>query len=1018
MRPLSLTLEGFTCFKQRQTISFDGLELFAIWGPTGAGKTSLLDAMVFALFGRVPRLDERRNRDVISLTRDKAVVIFDFGSGTQKYRVVRTAKRKGAPEAKLEDGDGNLLAEGVRGVEAEILRCLGLSYDAFVQSVMLPQGEFARFLKSQPGQRRVILRDLLRLEVYERMRATAEQRRRDLDARLSGLGQVLGEYADATPEALEALERQLVAAREDQKIKQDQFAALTAYRQELAALRKKTEELEQLRRNIAELDGQEPAMRAARLRIDASERARAAMPQILRAEDAQAAAGQAQDAARRAKAAAENELGQHSRSQRLAEAAAEEATQLGPLRDRIRALDGIRGVLEPKLTALRRLKSAKDGLDAAESRVRAADVELSGLRKDLRDHKREAEKAEERLARVAYDKELDALAQEVARDAMQLAEERKQALAADVGADRAEADASKARAELVKKARMLEQARRKHREGSDALEEAEQARRAAHELHAAVVLRRTLRRGEPCPVCAHEVRTIPKAIPTPGLDAVTERYNQAKRAEAEASAGDKEVTAEHAGLEATASELAKAAALAKGTAQEATGRVARLQGELAKKAGGKFDGDSGATIEERVLSGVKRLAKVRDEYYEESARLRELERKRDVVGKAIEGRETVVEQLREAAGLAGRHVTQILAELEELDAKIRAVTTHPDPAAESAELANQVDEIEGRLEIARAAFAEAQAKLATAQAVAADAAEKAAGTAEEAAALVREAEAAVNAAGFGSLTAAKDAVAEPGEFARLRKSVEDYHVDRETTGRRISVLERELGGREVSEPALNAAGTELEAASRERDAAVGEVATLNDQIQRTRDRLERRKRFGAEQERCKAEHTVYRQLAEELRTDRFQEFVLEEAFHDLARGASERLKELSGRYALRYEDGDILVVDHDNADETRSADTLSGGETFLVSLSLALELSEQIQQAAGAVLLESLFIDEGFGTLDQETLDSATSAIECLRGGGRMVGIITHIRDLADRLPCRIEVDWRSEGSRVSANHS
>src|SRR5579864_7011525 len=106
MRPVSLTLEGFSCFKQQQTVSFDGLELFAIWGATGSGKTSLLDAIVFALFGKVPRLDERRNRDIISLTRDKAVVLLDFSIGRRTYRVVRTARRKGAPDAKLEDGDG------------------------------------------------------------------------------------------------------------------------------------------------------------------------------------------------------------------------------------------------------------------------------------------------------------------------------------------------------------------------------------------------------------------------------------------------------------------------------------------------------------------------------------------------------------------------------------------------------------------------------------------------------------------------------------------------------------------------------------------------------------------------------------------------------------------------------------------------------------------------------------------------------------------------------------------------
>jgi exonuclease SbcC len=116
---------------------------------------------------------------------------------------------------------------------------------------------------------------------------------------------------------------------------------------------------------------------------------------------------------------------------------------------------------------------------------------------------------------------------------------------------------------------------------------------------------------------------------------------------------------------------------------------------------------------------------------------------------------------------------------------------------------------------------------------------------------------------------------------------------------------------------------------------------------------------------------------------------------------------------LEYKQDAFLVLDQDNAGERRSADTLSGGETFLASLALALELSEQVQRAAGAVNLDSLFIDEGFGTLDPETLDTVASAIESLHVGGRMVGIITHIPELTQRLPACVWVEKHAEGSRV-----
>ena len=174
------------------------------------------------------------------------------------------------------------------------------------------------------------------------------------------------------------------------------------------------------------------------------------------------------------------------------------------------------------------------------------------------------------------------------------------------------------------------------------------------------------------------------------------------------------------------------------------------------------------------------------------------------------------------------------------------------------------------------------------------------------------------------------------------------------------------------------------------------------------------KELGEEREEKGARHSVHHELAMALRSDKFQSYLLTEAFARLVRGASETLLELSDqRYTLEVKDDDFRVVDHDNARETRSTDTLSGGETFLASLALALQLSEQVQQAAGAIKLDSIFIDEGFGTLDAETLDVVASAIEGLRDSNRTVGIITHVRALASRMPMRIDVRKAPEGSRV-----
>jgi exonuclease SbcC len=161
---------------------------------------------------------------------------------------------------------------------------------------------------------------------------------------------------------------------------------------------------------------------------------------------------------------------------------------------------------------------------------------------------------------------------------------------------------------------------------------------------------------------------------------------------------------------------------------------------------------------------------------------------------------------------------------------------------------------------------------------------------------------------------------------------------------------------------------------------------------------------------------VLEALAKELRQDRLIAFLQQEALRALADAAADRLAELSEkRYRLAYLGDEFSVIDTWNGEEARSARTLSGGETFLASLALALALSEQVASLSVTerARLDSLFLDEGFGTLDPTSLETVVEAIERLGSDGRVVGVITHVPELAIRLPVRIEVVKSPRGSRI-----
>jgi exonuclease SbcC len=145
-----------------------------------------------------------------------------------------------------------------------------------------------------------------------------------------------------------------------------------------------------------------------------------------------------------------------------------------------------------------------------------------------------------------------------------------------------------------------------------------------------------------------------------------------------------------------------------------------------------------------------------------------------------------------------------------------------------------------------------------------------------------------------------------------------------------------------------------------------------------------------------------------MKANAFERWLLHEAFKNLVFEGSARLRDLSsGDYSFALDDSlNFDIIDHRNADEIRSSRTLSGGETFLASLALALSLADQMAELAsgGTAKLESMFLDEGFGTLDSDTLDTVAGTIEALSARGRMIGLVTHVKDLADRMPVQFLV--------------
>jgi exonuclease SbcC len=199
-----------------------------------------------------------------------------------------------------------------------------------------------------------------------------------------------------------------------------------------------------------------------------------------------------------------------------------------------------------------------------------------------------------------------------------------------------------------------------------------------------------------------------------------------------------------------------------------------------------------------------------------------------------------------------------------------------------------------------------------------------------------------------------------------------------------------------------------------------DIITLKNQVKTLEEKIERAAALRQELEQHKRKMADARTLAQALRGDEFIAFIQQEAYRRLAADGSVHLKVLSSdRYSFTVDEEDFHVIDHWNADEPRPVTTLSGGETFLASLALALALAEGLSGMSSGhkkFALESLFLDEGFGTLDSETLETVVAGIEGLSAHDRLIGIISHIPDLAERMPTRIQVRKSVGGSTIEVS--
>lgn len=1024
MRPLRLRVNGLTCFRDEVDLDLSELSLVAIAGPTGAGKSSLLDAMILALYGFVPRMGAKNLGELVAHGRNALHVVFDFRIEDKVWRIARNVYRgkrsNQAVLAQVVDDGGvpkeNRVANGVKEVEQHLKGILGIDGEAFTQAVILPQGRFQDFLKATPGDRRKILIELLGLRVYDLMRVKATELASAVSAEIGILEAQLGDAATLDEGAIAALEAErdeAVSARDEaQRQLREVREALTEASAVLALISRKSKHLAERERLVSKtIEIESKRSRLARLRsvlplvpsLEECERLKVRLAQADRQLEASASAV---DTARREADGAKNAL----------EDAVAAAAVVVTLRARMTLLDAVKGQVEElertqgqHLAAVREQADAERALaqlvgdeDVASQEVLRAQAEYGEARAHFERMGSPREALDEATARRDRVLALGHALREVAGKRTEVATAEQQL---------AESEETLGVAEVERRRR--EVAELQADEASTAAEtRLEGARREAM----AASLRLHLHEGEACPVCLQTVAEVPSGSDPARevIEALAREVEQRRKVQQKEKAGaERARRAEEAerarhetyrrAAEAARSELARRIEAVADEAMEVLGLDAAAARESARvdAACAKFE------------ARLAELSAAEASWQEARAEVARTERQVQAAAAARERAAQAVAHRRERLQDLVLRVSELAARADALREKLTGVDT--DPKAEKARLERSIAALEGARDKARLDAQQAESALAAREATLTAHLQMKDQLAVELGR--REAELVV---ALAERELTMDAALELADAAAsevtstLSREVDGWERELERVERDLAEVDRELGGRATTPEEIARLEARIASAQVSWEQNVEALAGLSAKLERMRSQLERARGVKARLVIAREEQRVYRRLADDLKSNQFQDYVLEEVNADLAAGAAERLLELSGgRYRLVAGVSGYEVMDLEFAGERRSTDTLSGGETFLASLALALELSEQIQRKSGKVHLDCIFIDEGFGTLDAETLETVTEAVEALGATGRLVGLITHVTDLAARMPERIQVEKGPDGSKV-----